>query len=277
MESKIIPYTVYNVDCVGEFGMRLVEDKSIDLILCDLPYFTTSCFWDSLIPFDKLWAQYSRIIKDEGAIVLTACQPFTSALVMSNREMFKYEWVWNKSRAVGFPNAKNKPMNKHESVLVFSKGDCANRCKLRMNYYPQDLIRVNKTVNGIKACKADVWGHGFARPSHKESRIQEFTNFPTSVLNIPNEGKTVHPTQKPVTLFEYLIKTYTKEGDLVLDNCAGSFTTAIACDNLNRRWICMEKDEKYCETGLRRINENREVLRYTKVDNVVKERQNEQQ
>lgn len=225
--------------------MKDISNESIDMILTDLPYGVTACKWDSIIPLEKMWGEYHRLIKNSGAIVLTATQPFTSKLVMSNLNLFKYEWIWDKSRAVGFPNSKNKPMNKHESILVFSKGDCANGCKLRMNYNPQGLLEVNKKVNGIKKCNADIGGHGFSRPSHKKERVQQFTNFPNTVLRFANEGKVVHPTQKPVELFEYLIKTYTNEGDLVLDCCAGSGTTAIACLNTNRNYICIEKEQKY--------------------------------
>jgi site-specific DNA-methyltransferase (adenine-specific) len=246
------PITLIHGDCLVE--MKKIPDGSVDMILCDLPYGTTACKWDTVIPFELLWEQYKRISKDNAAIVLTASHPFTSALVMSNIKMFKYEWVWDKSRAVGFPNAKNKPMNKHENILVFSRGDCANRCHLRMNYNPQNLIEVNKKVNGIKSCNADAGGHGFARPSHKSERIQQYTNFPNSVLSIPNEGNTVHPTQKPVALMEYLIKTYTNEGDTVLDNCMGSGTTGVACKNLNRRFIGIEKDEKYFEIAKGRLS-----------------------
>ena len=238
-------------DCLDK--MKDIPNNSIDMILTDLPYGTTSCKWDSIIPLDKLWFEYKRIIKNQGAIVLTATQPFTSKLIMSNINQFKYEWIWNKSRAVGFPNAKHKPMNKHESILIFSKGNCANGCKLRMNYNPQELIEINKKVSGIKKCKADIDGHGFSRPSHKKERIQQFTNFPNTVLTFSNEGNTSHPTQKPVKLFEYLIKTYTNEGDTVLDCCAGSGTTAIACFNTNRRYICIEKDIKYFEVMKERI------------------------
>src|SRR3990167_9507803 len=246
---------VYLGDCLSI--MPSIPDKSIDMILCDLPYGVTACKWDIIIPLEPLWTQYKRIIKDRGAIVLTASQPFTSVLVMSNLKWFKYEWIWAKSKAVGFPNAKNKPMNKHESVLVFSQGDCANRCHLRMVYNPQGLIEVNKIVNGIKSCPGDVGGHGFARPSHQKEHIQQYTNFPNSLLVIPNEGDTKHPTQKPVALFEYLIKTYTNEGDLVLDNCAGSGTTGVACRNLNRNYILIEKEPEYYEIILKRLNERR--------------------
>lgn len=242
-------------DCLEK--MKDIPDNSIDMICTDPPYGTTTCKWDTIIPFEKMWQECERITKDVGAMVFTATQPFSSKLVVSNFDLFKYELIWNKSRAVGFPNAKNKPMNKHESILVFSKGNSANGCKLRMNYNPQGLIEINKKVNGIKKCTADDDGHGFARPSHKKERIQQFTNYPNSVLNFPNEGKTVHPTQKPVALLEYLIKTYTNENDTVLDFCAGSGTTAIACLNTNRNYICIEKDEKFFEIMKDRISKHR--------------------
>jgi len=245
--------TLINGDCLDV--MNDIDDNSIDMVLCDLPYGTTSCKWDTVIPFDELWLQYKRIIKDSGAIVLTAMQPFTSALVMSNPNMFKYEWIWVKSRACGFTNAKHKPMNKHESVLVFSKGSCANGCKLRAEYNPQGLKLYNKVVNGKRDCEADSKGHKFARPSHKEKRVQKYTNYPTSVLNFKSASKTVHPTQKPIELFEYLIKTYSNEGDLVLDNCAGSGTTGVACINTNRNFILIEKEDDYCKMILDRISE----------------------
>jgi len=244
---------IYQGDCLEL--MPEIPDKSIDMILADVPYGTTACKWDTIIPLEPMWEQLKRVIKLNGAIVMTASQPFTTTLISSNMKMFKYEWIWMKSRAVGFPNAKNKPMNKHENVLIFSKGDCANRCKLRMNYYPQELIEINKQVNGIKVCKGDVDGHGFARPSHKKKRIQQYTNFPNSILSIANVGNTVHPTQKPVALFEYLIKTYTNEGDTVLDFVIGSGTTAVACIRTNRNFIGMELDKNYYDIACKRVEQ----------------------
>ena len=227
--------------------MKDIPDKSIDMILCDLPYGTTDCAWDNVIPFEPMWEQYERIIKDNGAIVLTAAQPFTSTLVTSNLKMFKYELVWVKSKAVGFVNAKLKPMPKHESVLVFSRGKTSNGNKNNMIYNPQGLIEFGKTVRGRKGKSTDSDGNGYGRPSMKSNYVQQFTNYPTSILEINSEGKPIHPTQKPVALFEYLIKTYTNEGDLVLDNCMGSGTTAIAALNTNRNFIGFELDEKYYE------------------------------
>jgi site-specific DNA-methyltransferase (adenine-specific) len=238
-------------DCLE--WMSEIPDGSVDMVMADPPYQTTNCHWDSMIPLEPMWEHLKRVIKPNGAIVMTASQPFTTTLIASNMKMFKYCWVWDKSRAVGFPNAKNKPMNKHEDVIVFSFGNCANRCKNRMTYNPQDLIEVNKRVSGIKTCVADSGGHRFGRPSHKAERIQQYTNFPNSVLSIKNEGNTVHPTQKPVALMEYLIKTYTNEGETVLDFAMGSGTTGVACKNLNRTFIGIELDEKYFEIASERI------------------------
>lgn len=244
---------IHQGDCLEL--MKQIDDRSIDLILCDLPYGTTACKWDAIIPFDKLWEQYKRIIKINGAIVLTSTQPFTTKLISSNLNMFKYCWVWKKSRAVGFPNAKNKPMNIHEDIVVFSFGDCANLCKNRMKYNPQGLIEVNKKVNGIKSCKADIGGHGFARPSHKKERIQKYTGFPNTFLEINNEGNTLHPTQKPLELGRYLIKTYTDEKDLVLDNTCGVGSFPLSAKLENRDFIGIELDEKYCKIAEERLKE----------------------
>jgi len=216
--------------------MPTLLDKSIDLILCDLPYQTTACKWDVLIPFEPLWRQYKRLIKDNGAIVLTASQPFTSALVMSNPGWFKYCWYWKK-RPVNFLNAKHQPMRNIEDVLVFGGSV----------YNPQGLLkqqRINKRSNSTETNGA----HGL-------ENVSEFTNYPTQVLEMTGE-RGLHPTQKPVALFEYLIRTYTNEGDTVLDNCAGSFTTAIAALNTKRNYICIEQDEKYFEIGTKRIREH---------------------
>ena len=174
---------------------------------------------------------------------------------MSNINQYKYDWIWSKSRALGFTNAKNKPMNKHEIISVFSSGTCANRSKNKMPYFPQGLIAYGKTVSGIKSCKADSLegGHKFSRKSHKESFIQEFTNYPNQILEFKNEGGTIHPTQKPVALMEYLIKTYTNEGEAVLDFTMGSGTTGVACVNTKRNFIGIERDDKYFDISVKRI------------------------
>lgn len=249
--------TILQGDCLEL--MNDIPNGSIDMILCDLPYGTTACKWDTIIPFDKLWEQYERIIKLNGAIVLTASQPFTSALIMSNPKMFKYQWVWVKTKKTGFTNGKNRPLTQHEDVLVFSKANVANGSKLMMKYNPQGLLPLNKIRRGDKnKSDGDFNGQKYYRPSQSKDYIQEFTNYPTTVLNIPSEGKILHPTQKPIELFEYLIKTYTNEGDLVLDNTAGSGTTAIACLNTNRHFIVMEQDQKYYEIMCNRIEKHLE-------------------
>jgi len=238
------------MDCLE--GMKLIEDKSIDMILCDLPYGTTACKWDTVIPFEPLWEQYERIIKDNGAIVLTASQPFTSLLVVSNLKWFKYEWIWEKDAGSNFATVKYQPMKEHESILVFGKG--------KIKYYPIKQERVGqrkgkKTVSFDSGRKNSVYGDMKGLGKFEVSELR----YPRSIQKFKRE-RGLHPTQKPVALFEYLIKTYTQEGELVLDNCAGSFTTAVACDNTNRNWICIEKEEKYCNIGLTRINDNRERL-----------------
>lgn len=202
-----------------------------------------------------MWEQLKRVIKPNGAIVLFSAEPFSSVLRMSNLQQFKYDWVWHKSKAMGFQNAKLKPMNKHEMINVFSKGKTANCNSNNMPYNPQGLIYSPKKVSGIKACKADVQdgGHHNSRPSHKESYVREYTNYPTSVIQFDSEGNTVHPTQKPVALMEYLIKTYTNESETVLDFTMGSGTTGVACKNLNRKFIGIELDEKYFNIAKERI------------------------
>jgi len=230
--------------------MKLIPDGSVDMVMCDLPYGTTACKWDSVIPFEPLWEAYRRICKKNAAIVLTASQPFTSALVMSNLAMFKYEWVWEKSKAGGIFNAKNMPLKKHENVLVFSSGTCANCSQEKMPYSPQGLVRVNKTAKNTKRSGADTIGN---RPSRTGKYTQEFSGYPDTILKVPSEGATSHPTQKPVTLMEYLIKTYTNEGETVLDNTMGSGTTGVACMNINRCFIGIERDDKYFEIAKGRI------------------------
>jgi len=233
--------------------MKDIEDKSIDMILCDLPYGTTACKWDIVIPFDKLWEQYRRIIKDNGAVVLTSQQPFTSALIMSNLKLFKYNWHWNKIKPSSFMNAKNAPMKKIEDVCIFSFGTIANGSKKIMKYNPQGL----KLCGKIRPPKNDSVPNQSTigkRPCRANSYMQEYTNYPTDLIEFSFESKPTHPTQKPVALMEYLIKTYTNEGDLVLDNCMGSGTTGVASINLNRNFIGIELDEKYFNIAKQRID-----------------------
>jgi site-specific DNA-methyltransferase (adenine-specific) len=216
--------------------MKDLPNASVDLVLCDLPYGTTQNKWDSIIPFEPLWAQYDRVCR--GAVVLTASQPFTSALVLSRANWFRYAWVWEKSSVTGHLNAHRMPMKKHEDVLVFSKNPAP--------YFPQGLTPYAR----IKRRGSN--GSNFGASGTEN--FQEFTNYPRSILQFPNDPKPVHPTQKPVALMEYLVCTYTNEGDTVLDNCRGSGTTGVACVNSGRNFIGMEKDPDYFEIAQQRIN-----------------------
>ena len=230
--------------------MKDSSDKSIDMILCDLPYGTTACKWDTIIPFEPLWKEYKRIIKDNGAIVLTASQPFTSKLVMSNLKMFRYEIIWEKNKASNFLLLKKQIGKIHENILVFYK----NQTK----YNP---IMVSANPNKIDKRKrfSDLkFKNGWIGNQELKRTKDNGLRYPTSVIYFDREETDLHPTQKPVALFEYLIKTYTDEGDLVLDNCAGSGTTGVACKNLNRNYILIEKEEKYIEVIRQRLRQ--EVL-----------------
>lgn len=217
--------------------MNGIPDKSVDMILADLPYGTTACSWDSIIDLDKLWLQYERIIKDDGAIVLTACQPFTTKLINSNMQLFRYVWEWEKNLASNFQLCKKQPLKIHEDVAVFYKQ--------QPTYNPQGLIKLDKPLIQSNKNKAGNLGH-LASEEKREFYQQEYTNYPTTRLDI-NREVGLHPTQKPVALFEYLIKTYTNEGDLVLDNVAGSGTTGVACQNTNRDYILIEREQKYID------------------------------
>ena len=237
--------TIYNEDCLE--GMKRIPDKSVDMILCDLPYGTTACKWDTIIPFEPLWEQYERVIKDNGAIVLTAAQPFASALIMSNPKIFKYQWVWYKNLRTGFAQAKRQPMKAHELILVFYKRPPV--------YNP---IKVKRTTQKA-GNKTKKFGEVYNNVSYEVNKDNQSDYInPHDVLEIKcihGTEKRYHNTQKPVTLFEYLIKTYTNEGETVLDNCMGSGTTAIACLNTNRNFIGFELDETYYNLSLQRIAE----------------------
>lgn len=238
-------------DCLAL--MKDIPDGSVDMVLADLPYGTTACKWDTCIPFEPLWAQYHRIVNLTGAVILFGAEPFSTKLRMSNLDEYKYDWIWMKTRSIGFMNAKNKPLNDHEIISVFSSGTCANKSSNRMLYNPQGLVEYNKKVGGEKKCPADKEGHRFSRPSHKKSYVQKYTNYPKQILKFPSEPKPIHPTQKPVPLLEYLIRTYTNPGMTVLDNCMGSGSTGVACVNTNRNFIGIELDEGYFQIAKQRI------------------------
>lgn len=229
--------------------MKRIPDKFIDLILCDLPYGTTACSWDAVIPMATLWDQYLRIAKKGAPIVLTASQPFTSALVMSNPKMFKHEWVWKKNAGSNFGAVRFQPMKEHESVLVFCDG--------RPTYTPQMQERAPAGRAMVKAgikSKASTGDdvYGGMNKGYDNSNCDPTMRYPSSV-QLFNRERGLHPTQKPVALMEYLIRTYTNEGDKVLDNCMGSGTTGVACANTGRHFIGMEMDEKYFAIASERI------------------------
>jgi len=216
---------------------------------------TTACKWDTVIPFEPLWEQYERIIKDNGVIALTATQPFTSALIMSNPKLFKYCWIWEKENASNFFAAKFQPLNNTEDIAIFSKGGSNNGTKNPIRYYPQGTVAVDKEVTNGKSVGGQL---GKAhKTSMREGRTykQKTTGYPFKTLKFKRDGNHVHPTQKPVALFEYLIRTYTNEGEIVLDNCIGSGTTAVAAINTNRQFIGIEREPEYVEIANKRIAE----------------------
>lgn len=232
---------IFHGDCIEL--MKDIPDRSIDMILCDLPYGSTQCKWDVQISFMLLWHQYKRVIKQTGAILLFGTEPFSSYLRLSNIEMYKYDWVWDKIKGTGFLNAKKQPMRNYELVSVFYKKQCT--------YNPQKTVghqRI-KTYRG-KHLQTDVYGE-MKNDYHYDSAER----YPRNIIQFltDTQNKSLHPTQKPVSLCEYLIKTYTNEGDVVLDNCAGSGTTGVACENTKREYILMEKEKKYYDTIIERL------------------------
>jgi DNA modification methylase len=221
--------------------MKDIPDGSIDFILCDLPYGTTACKWDSVIPFGPLWAQYKRIAKKNAAIVLTASQPFTSALVMSNIKDFKYDWCWKKPKGTGHLNAKRMPMRDKEDIVVFYNKQCIYNPQLKAG------IPFGKKTGSLQQS-------GVTRTHGSVRSLNTGFRHPKQVLEFGVVGRgTVHPTQKPVALMEYLIRTYTNEGDTVLDNCMGSGTTGVACVNTGRNFIGIEQDAGYFDIARKRI------------------------
>lgn len=242
--------TFYQGDCLVE--MDKIADKSVDAIICDLPYGTTQCKWDIVIDFHKLWKQYKRIIKIECPIILFGSQPFTTTLINSNFDYFKYSLVWSKKMTSGFTNAKYQPMKAHEDILVFGKG--------KVTYNPQMIERSedelkrlsHKSVITTKSEHRAVKGISGNRCDNK-------LKYPNSIINIPavmnnSPEKLPHPTQKSIAIMEYLVKTYTNESDIVLDNCMGSGTTGVACKKTGRHFIGIEKDEKYFEMAVSRVS-----------------------
>lgn len=236
---------IFNEECLD--GMKKIPDDSVDLILCDLPYGTTSCSWDTIIPFDLLWEQYNRISKKNCPIVLFGAEPFSTMLRMSNLKCYKYDWYWEKNAPTGFVYAKNQPMRDIETVSVFCKGKAL--------YKPQGVYRLPKPISSKKKMQEDAIYD--SKGLSEKPYIQEYSGYPKNVIKIRNtKVNNFHPTQKPVELFEYLIKTYSEPGDIVVDNCMGSGTTAIAAINTDRNFIGFEMDEEYFNKAVKRIDQN---------------------
>ena len=245
---KNIYNKIYNSCCLK--GMKMIDNKKIDLICTDLPYGLTECKWDSIIDLDLMWTEYKRILKENGTIILFGQQPFSSKLVSSNYEMFKYSLVWNKSKPGGFAQAPYKVLCEHEYILIFTYGKTTQNSKNRMTYNPQDTKSCNIKMKG----KTGETAHRKGRKTQSDY-VQTTTNYPRSILKFNNEGKVKHPTQKPLELIEYLIKTFSNENEIVLDSCMGSGTTAIACLKTNRKFIGYEKETEYFDICNKRIDD----------------------
>ena len=233
---------LHHGDCLDI--LPTLPKHSVDLVLTDPPYGTTACKWDAVIPLKPMWRELHRVIKPHRAIVLTAIQPFTTTLIVSNPAMFKYCWVWEKNVVAGFAHAKNKPMSKHEDIIVFSTGAVAHktRSRQRMPYFPQGLTRLEKPLR--KLTTNNVTGF-MPRPSQTEFVTQTHTGYPSTVLQFDCERAGFHPTQKPVALMAYLINTYTRRGATVLDFTMGSGTTGVACAETGRQFIGIERNRDY--------------------------------
>lgn len=230
---------IFNDECLKVMDKLIEQGVTVDAIITDPPYGTTACSWDSIIPFEKMWERLEKLIKPTGAIVLFGSQPFTGKIINSNFKNFRYEWIWEKSRSTNFLNAKKMPLKKHENILVFYKKLCT--------YNPQNLIEINKPI------KAGTKKSGVYNKTTFDNYIKTHTNYPNSILKFDSVSKGIHPTQKPVELLEYLIKTYSNENETILDFTAGSFTCGVACINTKRNFIGIELDINYFEKGLQRM------------------------
>ena len=234
--------------------MKEIPDGSIDMILCDLPYGTTKNRWDFIIPFEPLWEQYNRIIKDNGAIVLFAQTPFDKVLGCSNLKLLRYEWIWQKESGTGFLNSKKMPLKIHENILVFYKKAPKYNPQMRVGFKPYKGKVSNKNLSSSN----------YGNSNNKTvSEVCYEGRFPIDIIEFSRDSNRLHPTQKPVALLEYLIKTYTNEGDVVLDNCMGSGSTCVAAVNTNRHYIGFELDEKYFDIACQRLDEAEEKFLQT--------------
>lgn len=251
MDVKTEDLWLMQGDCLER--MKEIPDSTVDAVICDPPYGTTSCKWDSIIPLEPMWEQLKRVIKPNGAIVMTACQPFTSILVCSNLKMFKYDWVWRKPKGTGHLNAKRMPMRDKEDIVVFYAKQPTYNPQWGVGT-PYSKFRSGKSGKPAKPAKpieSSIYGRYMKGPEYRYG--SDGRRYPKTVLEFGVVRDTVHPTQKPVALMEYLIKTYTNEGETVLDFTAGSGTTGVACKSLNRKFIGIELDKGYFEIAKNRI------------------------
>lgn len=241
--GSVLPDSIHLGDCL--YLMNGIPDKSVDMVLCDLPYGTTGCSWDSIIDFNKLWSQYNRIVKDNGAIVLFGAEPFTSKLINSNIDDYKYSWIWEKEQGTGFFLSKKQPLKNHENIMVFYKAQPTYNPQMRTGFKPY------KTVKGHHG---DVYGK---QDKGVTVTVSDGDRYPLTVLKYDRDTSRLHPTQKPVPLLEYLVKTYTNPGDVVLDNTMGVGSTGQACINTDRRFIGIELDPIYFDISKTRLNFNK--------------------
>lgn len=240
--------TLYKGDCLKVMDYLIDNNIMFDAIITDPPYAVTGFSWDKLIPFDEMWKRLTKLIKPDGAIVLFGNEPFSSNLRISNEKLYRYDWKWVKTQITGFQNSKYQPLRCYEDVMVFSKAGAVHGAKPPMCYYPQGIIKVNLAVK-----RSNITYLKESNDKQKSEYNQENSNFPRNVIQFARESDLFHPTQKPCNLMEYLIETYTKKGELVLDFTSGSGSTLLSCEILNRRWIGIEITDKYCEVIKRRL------------------------
>jgi site-specific DNA-methyltransferase (adenine-specific) len=236
--------------------MKDITDGSVSLVLCDPPYSCTSNKWDKELPFDRLWDELHRVCSEDAVVCMFGTQPFTSRLILSNQDEWRYNWIWEKESPQGFLNANYAPLKKYEDICVFSKCTVGSLSKHPIRYFPQGVVAVNKEKkNNPNSKYRQIWGYPSTGNSLNSDKayVQKYENYPTNILRFNRDKPQVHPTQKPVALLEYLIKTYTKEGEVVMDNCMGSGSTGVACANVNRDFIGIERDERYFNIAKERI------------------------
>ena len=239
---------LYKGDCLEVMDQLIKEGITFDAIITDPPYAVTNFSWDAIIPFDDMWERLLKLVKPTGAIVLFGNEPFSSQLRGSNKKLYRYDWKWVKTQVTGFQNANYQPLRCYEDVMVFSKSGAVSNSKPHMCYFPQGLINVN-----VKVTRHSIDYLSDNKKEVKQEYIQELANYPRNVIQFAREPVTLHPTQKPRNLMEYLVLTYTSKGDLVLDFTSGSGSTLVSCELLDRRWIGIELSEKYCEVIKKRL------------------------